>query len=274
VASATGYSIVVRHGYAQNPNTNKSYRYADWMKISSINSLYSMYNQTGGAQAGLQTRGSIFGPESWKFTISSLGSATYDPGDAKSTEFSHNADGSVTNPPGIGWYFNHGISSVSGFPSYTMTSWQYFTPTLPTLSRTRPASTSTVSNIGTTFFTINFSGTCSSYNSISSYKYQIGSNSAVTTTSSTASITGLSAGTTYTVYTWVTDDWGWESTAKTTTVTTAASGSSTTATNGNPLIRINGAWKNSSAAYVKVSGSWKKATAVYVKVSGSWKKIK
>jgi hypothetical protein len=261
VASSTGYSIIVKHGYSQNPNTNKSYRYVAWMKVSSIKSGYSMYNQTGGAQAGIQTRDSVFGPESWKFTISSLGYATYDPGDAKSSEFSHNADGSATNPPGVGWYFNHGISSVSGFPSYTMTSWQYFTPTMPTLSRSRPVCNATITDITGTTCKINFSGTCSSYNSLSQYCYRIDSGSDVYTTSTSVTVTGLTPSTSYTMHTWVKDNWEWWSPDKTISITTK----------GMPYIRVSGAWKKGTAAYIKVSGSWEKATAVYIKVNGAWK---
>jgi hypothetical protein len=280
VASGTGFSIVVKHGYSQNPNTNKSYRYVAWMKLKANSSLYSIWNQTGSAQAGIRTTGSVFGPESWSFYVQKGSYDTYDPGDAKSSEFSHNADGSVTSPPSVGWYLNHNISdgyngySSSYYPSYTMTSWQYFTPTLPALSRTQPASTSTVSSISHSTCTLNFSGTCSSYNSISQYKYRINSGSDVTTTSTSVNLSGLSAGTSYTIHTWVKDNWGWWSQDKSLTFTTLTSGSSTTTTNGWPMIKVNGIWRNVTTPYIKVSGAQKAATKVYVKVGGTWKACK
>jgi hypothetical protein len=278
VASATGWKVTVTHGYAQNPNTNKSYRYCQSLSMVA-SSGYSMYNQNSNqARMGIKAGSNASGPTYVTYTISSGGTYTFSPGTVTSAEFSHNADGSASSPPSVSWWCDPGQTestlTYTNFPSYTRAAWHEFTPTMPTLSRTRPTSTSTVSNIGTTFFTINFSGTCSSYNTISKYIYQIGSNTAVTTTATSASITGMVAGTTYSVNTYSVDDWGWQSSAKTISVTTTSSGSSTTATNGKPLIRVNGVWKNSTAAYVKVSGSWKTVTKTYVKVSGTWKLLK
>jgi hypothetical protein len=279
VASATGWKVTVKHGYAQNPNTNKSYRYCQSLSMVASSSDYSMFNQySNQAQMGIKAGSNASGPTYVTYNISPGGTYTFSPGTVASAEFSHDADGSASSPPSVSWWCDPGQTESTltdtKFPSYTRAAWHEFTPTMPTLSRTRPTSTSTVSNIGATFFTINFSGTCSSYNTISKYSYKIGSNAEVPTTSSTATVTGLTGGTSYTVYTYAIDDWGWQSYSKTINVTTLANGSSTTATNEKPLIKVEGAWRNATKVFVKVSGEWKEATKTYIKVNGEWKLAK
>lgn len=279
VASATGWKVTVEHGYAQNPNTNKSYRYCKSLSMIASSSDYSMFNQfPNQARMGIKAGSNASGPTYVTYTIPGGGTYTFSPGTVTSAEFSHKEDGSASDPPSVSWWCDPGqtetILTDTKFPSYTRAAWHEFTPTMPPLSRARPTSTSTVSNIGATFFTINFSGTCSNYNTISKYIYQIGSNASVPTTASTATVTGLTGGTTYSVATYTVDDWGWQSYSKVISVTTAAEGSSTTATNEKPLIKVGGAWKNATTVYVKVSGAWKEAKQTYIKVNGEWKLAK
>jgi hypothetical protein len=278
VASTSHWSITLTHGYAQNPNTNRSKRYCSKFVVKSAGT-YGIYNNySNSAQSGIKANTTASGPTYVTYNISVGGSYTFSPGTVTSSEVYHNADGTPPSYPTVSWYFDPGqyestLTDVQ-FPSYTRAAWHSITPSLPKISRTQPASTSTVSSISHSTCTLNLSGTCSSYNSISEYKYRINSGSDVTTTSKTISLSGLSAGTSYTIHTWVKDNWGWWSQDKTLTFTTLTSGSSTTTTNGWPLIKVNGIWRNVTTPYIKVSGAQKAATKVYVKVSGAWKACK
>jgi hypothetical protein len=155
---------------------------------------------------------------------------------------------------------------VSGSDSHRPNFYDWQTYSLstdcPSNTRAQPVSTSTITNITSTGCTINFSGTCSSYNSLSEYCYRIDSGSDVYSTATTATVDGLTASTSYKFHLWVKDNAGWWSEDNPVTITT---------TNPLPKIKISDSWKTASNMYIKISGSWKKVTKVYVKVGGAWK---
>ena len=146
VASGSRYKIIFYWAYRQDRVTNQTEVSAEHLQIQATTAYnlqassitYGGYPQGASAKTTTKTSVTINGNSSLKLDFS----------DVHQT-YTHGSDGKLSKK--LYWYLKSSFTP-SGFPSYTQSAWQSFTPAIPAIDRTAPSAS--ISSVSTSYSTL------------------------------------------------------------------------------------------------------------------------